>query len=925
MKTGSLSLLFVVVILSGFKQTINAQSTNWLWAKSAGGGDIDEGQSVATDAQGHVFVTGSFESSSITIGSYTLANGDPGFSTDDIFVAKYDSLGTVLWAKRFGGDNIPGDYDKGLGIVVDPLGNSYVTGFFDNGSSPITFGSFVLTGAGGRNMFVAKYDPAGNVLWAKTPAGTSATSFGQSISLDTLGNVFVTGSFQNTVAFGTTTLTCTGSEDVFTVKYDPAGTEQWAKSGSGTGGDYANGVTADASGNSMVTGYFYSPTITFGATVLTNASGGGTFFIVKYDASGNVLWAKSAGGSQGPAVTDRGNSLCSDTLGNIFVTGSFFSSSITFGVTTLNSSGGDDLFVVKYDPLGTVLWAKSATGNMGGGGQSIRTDFFGNVYVAGAYSSSTLTLGAITLLNAGGTDGFLAKYDPVGNVLWAKNVGGSNSDWAAGIALGGGGTAYVTGSSQSPVVPFGTHTVTTNGNRDFIIAKLCEMSAPAVTPGGVTTFCQGGNVTLTSSSAPSYSWSTGASTQSIVVGASGNYFVTVTNASGCSAASASVAVTVNPLPTASVIASGPTTFCQGNNVTLTSSAGSSYLWSSGASTQNITVASSGSYSVTVTGANGCSATSAVMVVTVNSSSTPSVTVNGPTTFCQGSNATLTSSSGSSYAWSTGSSAQSIVVSTAGNYSVLVTGANGCSAPSSLTNVTVYPAPSASVTSSGSTTFCQGNAVTLSAGSGNGYAWSTGSSAQSIVVSAAGTYSLIVTDVNSCSDTSATTVSVNPLPTVTLVLNPDTACIGWSGYAPAGGSPAGGTYSGLGIVGGYFYPSLAGAGSHTITYAYSDLNGCADTASAQLFVDLCAGIEDYSINSLVSIFPNPNNGIFFIKSELDIFSVQVVNILGEQVYSSGIRTFNSKTSVDLSKQMNGVYFLQVKTEKGNATKKIIIQK
>ncbi|MEA2238471.1 MAG: hypothetical protein QOC81_3195, partial [Thermoanaerobaculia bacterium] len=292
---------------------------------------------------------------------------------------------------------------------------------------------------------------------------------------------------------------------------------------------------------------------------------------------------------------------------------------------------------------------------------------------------------------------------------------------------------------------------------------------PAVTPSGPTTFCAGGSVTLTASSGTSYLWSTGATTQSIPVSASGNYSVTVTNANGCSATSTPAAVTVNANPTASITAGGPTTFCAGGSVTLTASSGTSYLWSTGATTQSITVSSSGTYSVAITNANGCSTTSAPAAVTVNANPAASITAGGPTTFCAGGSVTLTASSGTSYLWSTGATTQSITASATGNYSVTVTNANGCSATSSPTVVTVNANPAASITAGGPTTFCAGGSVTLTASSGTSYLWSTGATTQAITASATGNYSVTVTNANGCSATSspaAVTANANPTANIT---------------------------------------------------------------------------------------------------------------------------------------------------------------
>ena len=379
-----------------------------------------------------------------------------------------------------------------------------------------------------------------------------------------------------------------------------------------------------------------------------------------------------------------------------------------------------------------------------------------------------------------------------------------------------------------------------------------SMASPSatITPSGPTTFCAGGSVTLSAPSGYTYTWSNGATSQSITVNQSNTYTVTVTDATGCTASS-SATVTVNPLPqvtfttpatvcgtsesaqevqpgtgltynwsiangtvtqnaghrvyftanagasqvvltvtitdangcsnsgsitlpvhtppAATIIPSGPTTFCAGGSVTLTAPAGmSSYAWSNGATTQSIVVSTSGSYSVTVRDASFCSATSAPMVVAVNATPSPSITAGGPTTFCAGGSVTLTASSGASYLWSNGATAQSISVSSSGSYSVTVTNTNGCSATSTPTTVTVNANPAPSITAGGPTTFCAGGSVTLTAPAGYSYTWSNGATTQSITVSASNNYSVTVRDANGCSGTSApATVTVRPRPTATV--------------------------------------------------------------------------------------------------------------------------------------------------------------
>ncbi|MBK9418907.1 MAG: HYR domain-containing protein [Flavobacteriales bacterium] len=189
------------------------------------------------------------------------------------------------------------------------------------------------------------------------------------------------------------------------------------------------------------------------------------------------------------------------------------------------------------------------------------------------------------------------------------------------------GNVWSTGATTQAITvsTSGTYSVTvTNGNgcsatsAGTTVTVNPNPATPTIGAGGPLTFCAGGSVTLTSSSATGNVWSTGATTQSITANASGNYSVTVTDGNGCSATSAGTTVTVNPDPaTPTITAGGPLTFCAGGNVTLTSSSATGNVWSTGATTQAITVSTSGTYSVTVTNGNGCSATSAGTTVTVN--------------------------------------------------------------------------------------------------------------------------------------------------------------------------------------------------------------------------------------------------------------------------------------------------------------------
>jgi large repetitive protein len=201
------------------------------------------------------------------------------------------------------------------------------------------------------------------------------------------------------------------------------------------------------------------------------------------------------------------------------------------------------------------------------------------------------------------------------------------------------------------------------------------------------TICAGASSDLSASGASTYSWDNGlgaGATKTVTPSSTTTYNVTGTDINGC-VNTASTTVTVNALPSAPTItAGGPTTFCAGGTVTLTSSDGSSYLWSTGAITKSIDVVSSGNFTVQITDINGCqSVASSGTAVTVNAlPSTPTITAGGPTTFCAGGTVTLTSSDGSSYLWSTGAITKSIDVVSSGNFTVQINNGSDCQSPAS---------------------------------------------------------------------------------------------------------------------------------------------------------------------------------------------------------------------------------------------------
>jgi hypothetical protein len=424
-----------------------------------------------------------------------------------------------------------------------------------------------------------------------------------------------------------------------------------------------------------------------------------------------------------------------------------------------------------------------------------------------------------------------------GSVILHSNIG-TNLTWSPGGATTQDLTVTTSGTYTATNTVGGCPALVSNS---IVVTISASLATPTISPVGPVTLCPSGTVTLTSSSATNNIWSTGATTQSIVVSSAGSYFVHLDNGSCSSANSAPVSVSMASTPaTPTITAGGPTTFCTGGSVTLTASAGTTYIWSTGATSASISPTTSGSYTVQVTNAAGClSAASTPTAVTVNALPvTPTITAGGPTTFCTGGSVTLTSSAGTTYIWSPGgATTSSISATTSGSYTVQVTNAAGClSAASAPTTVTVNTAPATpTITAGGPTTFCTGGSVTLTSSAGTTYLWSPGgATTSSISATTSGSYTVQVTNAAGCLSAASTptVVTVNTAPSAPTITagGPTTFCTGGSVTLT---SSAGTTY--LWSPGGATTSSISATTSGSYTVQVTNAAGCLSAASTPTVV------------------------------------------------------------------------------------------
>ena len=601
-------------------------------------------------------------------------------------------------------------------------------------------------------------------------------------------------------------------------------------------------------------------------TQLASATSGGTWTssntsVATVSATG-VVTGVSAGSSVISYAVTNVNGCTSTVSATVNVNSGTTATVTAVGATTFCAGG----FVTLTANSGSLYqWSN------GEQTQSITVTASGSYYVtvtntSGCSATSTATVVTVNPLPT------------VAAITGATNVCSGLTTQLSSATTGGtwtsSNTAVATVSATGVVtgVSAGTATMTysmTNANGcTNAVAAVINVNAgttASITTGGPTTFCAGGSVTLTANSGSSYQWSNGEQTQSITVTTGGTYYVSVTNASGCSATSVATIVTVNPLPVASIVANGPTSFCQGGSVTLTAGAGSTYVWSNNETTQSIVVTTSGTYTVTVTNASGCSSTSLPIAVTTFATPLATITASGTTTFCQGASVTLNANAGSGYTyqWMNNTNNQSLVANTSGSYTVTVTDANGCSATSLPTVVTVNPLPTANVIS-GTTSVCVGASTTLNTTSLNP-TWAT-SNAAVATISASGvvtgisagtvTISYSITNANGCSNSASTTVTVNPLPSATIAtIGNTTFCQGGNVTLLAANAPAGSTYAYQWLNNG---TAIIGATANT--YVASNAGNYAVTITANNICSATSATTVVTVNPLPILAANTGTAV-----------------------------------------------------------------
>lgn len=567
------------------------------------------------------------------------------------------------------------------------------------------FAPFTLNSTSLNNDFMVKYDAAGNVKWADCMAtsGTNCSAGGYAVCTDSNNNIYETGTYEGTAKLGTLSISSTDNTSMFIAKYNAGGTPIWLNSASLTSRySYAFGtsVTCDRKSNVIVTGTFRD-TISFGTTTLLSAFSNS--FLVKYDSNGNLLWAKAIIND----ITSPGNcsasTVATDLFNNIYATGQFTGTVYLANDTlTAASVSGPSLYLAKYDPNGKLIWAEAFGAVTNDGVTPVIVDKSNNVYLGGQFINSTpFIIGSYSLNDpyyGSGSNSFLARLTPNGNVMWAIEANPVSPEemsviWIESLAIDNCNNVYWAGISSDSIsigsykgaipasiphidsthfnfvvkldsmgnaisgtvfpdndkvannIPYAGVAIDYNNNISFcgqlnttsmVLGKttltgpnqayITKFTLPGgnccsglqINVSGNDTICKGESITATGVGGTTYLWSTGATTSAITLTPAADTVYNLTLSSGACSVQDTIPVSVKA--TFNITACCDTTIQPGQSVQLNASGGGTYLWTPAnglscttCSNPNASPLSTTTYTLSITSDSGCHASQTITI------------------------------------------------------------------------------------------------------------------------------------------------------------------------------------------------------------------------------------------------------------------------------------------------------------------------
>ncbi|MDR2010452.1 MAG: T9SS type B sorting domain-containing protein [Bacteroidales bacterium] len=744
--SGELTFQSETVTSTGDKDVFLAkldENGNLLWIRTGGSDRDDYGTGVAVDSEGYVYIVGVYN---------RIANFDgtilPFMINDNVFFIKYSPDGDIVWAKALGSGN---DEIAG-GICIDDDDNIIFTGYFKH---TIEFEGEVIFSNGGINVFVAKFNTSGSLIWLKRYGNLQRDSYGLDIASDSDGNIFVTGEFINRIDFDPFHIISLGGSDIFIAKLNSSGEPQWLRGGGTNLDDVAGAVTTDENGNSHVC---YRKNQSVNQGVIQKYNPGGTLVLnINFGNTGNVY----------------PNDIIVDNNENIFITG-MYEQNADFGDGAENSNGGPDYFLVKYLNDGTFSYKNFGGSPYSDSGNAIWIDNSGNIITGGMYQNN-FVIESSNQTSRGNSDLMIIKYKKYflfGDII-VSSINCDPNNMCIDVETIGGASPFIynwsSGQTSEDICGIGTgiYTITVTDNTGCEIEKDVEVVAletPVINMPATVSACPFDMVTLDAGAGHfSYSWSTGENTQSIDVFDENTYYITVTDENSCSA---SASVVVSKLPNPSLFTVDPYYFCPKDFTDIQVPGYQQYLWSNGSVYSYLRVNREAEYWLRVFDGT-CYYYDTIQLIKY-----PQADINltsSRTTICENDSILITAAPGfPSYLWPDNSTSNTYWANESGNIYVTIIDQNGCRDSASI-NITHVPRPVVNL--GNDTTVCSNLGYRLHPNNpytNTSYLWNNATTDSTLVAGISGTYWVRATsNAGGCVEYDTISIVINPLPDIDL--------------------------------------------------------------------------------------------------------------------------------------------------------------
>jgi hypothetical protein len=406
-----------------------------LWATGFGGLGIDSPRAVATAPGGDIYVVGYFDGETDLgpAGKHKAADHlkDPKKTGTDAYMVKLDPSGKIAWGKTFGA----GRDDVANGVAVRGDRVVVVGQFLDE----LDLGEFKHPAAGSDDIFVAAFDLAGEPQWLWTAGGIDSDGANCVVAAPD-GGWLIGGSFSQSAEFQGVTLKSRGGTDAMLIKLAANGDVQWVKQFGGRYNDTISHLAVDARGNIYVQGVFRDTADWGGVPLIAHGGSDNDIVLAKYDVNGDHVWSAGFGN----AFNDVAGGLTVDPAGNITMVGSF-DKSVSFGPGDDHTSLGEaDAFVARYTTDGKLVWARTYGADREDIAFGVAADAAGNTVTVGWFQGA-VDFGKGALVSKGNKDVFALKLDPAGGLVWAQSWGDHDHDQGRGVAIDDKGAAIVVG------------------------------------------------------------------------------------------------------------------------------------------------------------------------------------------------------------------------------------------------------------------------------------------------------------------------------------------------------------------------------------------------------------------------------------------------------------------------------------------------